>query len=73
MNKSINDKKRVSFNYQNKLRKVYPMGIKFFNNNWYLGAEENKKLKTFSLRKINNLKVGNKSDLHKKDYKKIEF
>ena len=73
LNKSINDKKRVSFNYQNKLRKVYPMGIKFFNNNWYLGAEENKKLKTFSLRKISNLKVGNISDLHKKDYKKIEF
>ena len=21
------------------------MGIKFYNNNWYLGAEENKKLK----------------------------
>jgi len=73
LNKSINDKKRVSFNYQNKLRKVYPMGIKFFNNNWYLGAEENKKLKTFSLRKMSNLKVGNKSDLHEKDYKKIKF
>ena len=73
LNKSINDKKRVSFNYQNKLRKVYPMGIKFFNNNWYLGAEENKKLKTFSLRKMSNLKVGNKSDLHEKDYKKIQF
>lgn len=73
LNKSIIDKKRVSFNYQNKLRKVYPMGIKFFNNNWYLGAEENKKLKTFSLRKISNLKIGNKSDLHEKDYKKIQF
>ena len=73
LNKSINDKKRVSFNYQNKLRKVYPMGIKFFNNNWYLGAEENKKLKTFSLHKISNLKIGNKSDLHEKDYKKIKF
>ena len=73
LNDAIKDKKRVSFNYQNKLRKVYPMGIKFFNNNWYLGAEENKKLKTFSLRKISNLKVGNISDLHKKDYKKIEF
>jgi len=73
LNKSINDKKRVSFNYQNKLRKVYPMGIRFFNNNWYLGAEENKKLKTFSLHKISNLKIGNKSDLHEKDYKKIQF
>ena len=73
LNKSIIDKKRVSFNYQNKLRKVYPMGIKFFNDNWYLGAEENKKLKTFSLRKISNLKIGNKSDLHEKDYKKIQF
>ena len=73
LNNAIMDKKRVSFNYQNKLRKVYPMGIKFFNNSWYLGAEDNKKLKTFSLIKMNNLKIGNKSDLHEKDYKKIQF
>ena len=73
LNNAIKDKKRISFNYQNKLRKVYPMGIKFFNNNWYLGAEDNKKLKTFNLSKINNLKIGNKSGLHEKDYEKIKF
>ncbi len=73
LNNAIKDRKRVSFIYQNNLRKVYPMGIKFFNNNWYLGAEDNKKLKTFSLNKINNLKIGNKSELHEKDYKKIKF
>lgn len=73
LNNAIKNKKRVSFIYQNKLRKVYPMGIKYFNNNWYLGAEDSKKLKTFSLNKINNLKIGNKSELHDKDYKKIKF
>ena len=73
LNNAIKNKKRVSFIYQNKLRKVYPMGIKYFNNNWYLGAEDSKKLKTFSLNKINNLKIGNKSELHEKDYKKIKF
>ena len=57
LNEAIKDKKRVSFNYQNKIRKVYPMGIKYFNNNWYLGAEDDKKLKTYNLNKIilNNL------------------
>ena len=73
LNNAIKNKKRVSFIYQNKLRKVYPMGIKYFNNNWYLGAEDSKKLKTFNLNKINNLKIGNKSELHEKEYKKIKF
>ncbi len=73
LNDAIKDKKRVSFNYQNKVRKVYPMGIKYFNNSWYLGAEDNKKLKTYNLNKINDLKIGNKSDLHDKQYKEIKF
>ena len=70
---AINDKKRVSFDYNNKLRKVYPMGIKYHKNNWYLGAEESKYLKTFKLERINNLKIGNKSELHDKSYKNINF
>tara|TARA_B100001250_G_scaffold386374_1_gene382845 strand:- start:4411 stop:5175 length:765 start_codon:yes stop_codon:yes gene_type:complete len=70
---AIYDKKRVSFDYNNKLRKVYPMGIKYHNNSWYLGAEENKYLKTFKLQSIRNLKIGNKSDLHDKSYKTINF
>ena len=70
---AIYDKKRVSFDYNNKLRKVYPMGIKYHNNSWYLGAEENKYLKTFKLQSIRNLKIGNKSDLHDKSYKSINF
>ncbi len=73
LNEAIKEKKRVSFKYQNKIRKVYPMGIKYFNNSWYLGAEDNKKLKTYSLNKINDLKIGNKSDLHDKEYKEIKF
>ena len=73
LNDAIKDKKRVSFNYQNKIRKVYPMGIKYFNNNWYLGAEDDKKLKTYNLNKINDLKIGNKSELHNKVYKEIKF
>ena len=73
LNDAIKDKKRVSFNYKNKIRKVYPMGIKYFNNNWYLGAEDDKKLKTYNLNKINDLKIGNKSDLHDKQYKEIKF
>ena len=73
LNDAIKDKKRVSFNYQNKIRKVYPMGIKYFNNNWYLGAEDDKKLKTYNLNKINDLKIGNKSELHNKEYKEIKF
>ena len=73
LNDAIKDKKRVSFNYQNKIRKVYPMGIKYFNNNWYLGAEDDKKLKTYNLNKINDLKIGNKSELHNKKYKEIKF
>jgi len=70
---AINDKKRVSFLYSHKLRKVYPMGLKYYNFNWYLGAEENKILKTYKLDKIENLKIGNKSELHKKEYKNIKF
>ena len=73
LNDAIKDKKRVSFNYQNKIRKVYPMGIKYFNNSWYLGAEDDKKLKTYNLNKINDLKIGNKSELHNKEYKEIKF
>ena len=73
LNDAIKDKRRVSFNYQNKIRKVYPMGIKYFNNNWYLGAEDDKKLKTYNLNKINDLKIGNKSELHNKEYKEIKF
>ncbi len=73
LEEAINDKRRVSFEYKNKLRKVYPMGIRYHNQNWYLGAEENKTLKTFKLEEILNLKIGNKSELHEKEYKKINF
>lgn len=70
---AINDKKRVAFDYNSKLRKVYPMGIKYNNKNWYLGAEENNDLKTFELDKIQNLKIGNKAKLHDKVYENIKF
>ena len=70
---AINDKKRVSFEYNKILRKVYPMGLKYFNYKWYLGADESNKLKTYKLDKIENLKIGNKSELHNKEYKNIKF
>ena len=70
---AIQNKKRVSFDYKNKLRKVYPMGIKYHNTSWYLGAEENRILKTYKIESIKNLKIGNKSELHDKSYKNIKF
>ncbi len=73
LKEAINKRNRVSFEYNNKLRKVYPMGIRFHNQNWYLGAEDNKILKTFKLSNLENLKIGNKSELHEKKYNKIQF
>ena len=60
---SINEKRRVGFDYLNKYRKVKPQGLKYFDNKWYLAGEESGLLKTFNLEQINNLKIGNKTDL----------
>ena len=61
--KAINEKRRLGFEYLSKYRKVKPQGLRFFNGTWYLGAIESKKFKTFKLDYIENLKLGNKSNL----------
>ena len=60
---SINEKRRLGFNYHGTYRKVKPQGMKYFDSKWYLAGEENNLLKTFNLDYINNVKIGNKTDL----------
>ena len=70
---SINEKRRVGFDYLEKYRKVKPQGLKYFDNKWYLAGEENGLLKTFNLDQIHNLKIGNKADLFKIENKNFPF
>ena len=70
---SINEKRRVGFDYLDKYRKVKPQGLKYFDNKWYLAGEENGPLKTFNLDQIQNLKIGNKADLFQIENKNFPF
>ena len=70
---SINEKRRVGFDYLDKYRKVKPQGLKYFDNKWYLAGEENGSLKTFNLDQIHNLKIGNKADLFEIENKNFPF
>ena len=70
---SINEKRRVGFDYLDKYRKVKPQGLKYFDNKWYLAGEENALLKTFNLDQIHNLKIGNKADLFQIENKNFPF
>ena len=70
---SINEKRRVGFDYLDKYRKVKPQGLKYFDNKWYLAGEENGSLKTFNLDQIHNLKIGNKADLFQIENKIFPF
>ena len=70
---SINEKRRVGFDYLEKYRKVKPQGLKYFDNKWYLAGEENGSLKTFNLDQIHNLKIGNKTDLFQIENKNFPF
>ena len=70
---SINEKRRVGFDYLDKYRKVKPQGLKYFDNKWYLAGEENGPLKTFNLDQIHNLKIGNKADLFQIENKNFPF
>ena len=70
---SINEKRRVGFDYLEKYRKVKPQGLKYFDNKWYLAGEENGSLKTFNLDQIHNLKIGNKADLFEIENKNFPF
>ena len=70
---SINEKRRVGFDYLDKYRKVKPQGLKYFDNKWYLAGEESGLLKTFNLDQIHNLKIGNKADLFQIENKNFPF
>ena len=70
---SINEKRRVGFDYLDKYRKVKPQGLKYFDSQWYLAGEENGPLKTFNLDQIHNLKIGNKADLFQIENKNFPF
>ena len=70
---SINEKRRVGFDYLDKYRKVKPQGLKYFDNKWYLAGEENGLIKTFNLDQIHNLKIGNKADLFQIENKNFPF
>ncbi len=70
---SINEKRRVAFDYLNNYRKIKPQGLKYFNNKWYLAGEENNTIKTFNLDNVKNLKIGNKSDLFEIDSSSFPF
>ena len=70
---SINEKRRVGFDYLDKYRKVKPQGLKYFDNKWYLAGQENGSLKTFNLDQIHNLKIGNKADLFQIENKNFPF
>ena len=70
---SINEKRRVGFDYLDKYRKVKPQGLKYFDNKWYLAGEDNGSLKTFNLDQIHNLKIGNKADLFQIENKNFPF
>ena len=67
LNDAIRDRRRVSFIYRDNLRKVYPLGLRFHTGKWYLGAEDQRVIKTFKIQNIENLKIGNKDNLHSKN------
>ena len=71
--KSINEKRRVAFDYLNNYRKIKPQGLKYFNNKWYLAGEENSTIKTFNLDNVKNLKIGSKTDLFEIDSSSFPF
>ena len=71
--KSINEKRRIAFDYLNEYRKVKPKGLKYYNNKWYIAGDENGTVKTFNLNHVKNLKLGNKTDLFDIDVSSFPF
>ena len=70
---SINEKRRVAFDYLKEYRKVKPKGLKYYNNKWYIAGDENGTVKTFNLNHVKNLKLGNKTDLFDIDVSSFPF
>ena len=70
---AINEKRRIGFYYNDTYKKVKPVGLRLFNNIWYLAAFEDTALKTFIVKNISNMKIGNKQNLFKEYDKKTKF
>ncbi len=70
---AINEKRRISYKYKGSVRKVYPLGLKQYDGQWYLGVNEQSIFKTFKLSNIDDLKIGSIPNLHNIDNVEINF
>ncbi|MBF7049762.1 WYL domain-containing protein [Campylobacter volucris] len=57
----------INFYYKEKCRKVYPYKLINIDNIWYLLADENDTLKTFTFSKISKLKINKKENFTPKE------
>ena len=70
---AINEKRRISYKYKGSVRKVYPLGLKQYDGQWYVGVNEQSIFKTFKLSNIDDLKIGSIPNLHNIDNVEINF
>jgi len=70
---AINEKRRISYKYKGSVRKVYPLGLKQYDGQWYIGVNEQSIFKTFKLSNIDDLKIGSLPNLHNIDNVEINF
>ena len=70
---AINEKRRISYKYKGSVRKVYPLGLKQYDGQWYIGVNEQSKFKTFKLSNIDDLKIGTIPNLHNIENVEINF
>ena len=70
---AINEKRRISYKYKGSVRKVYPLGLKQYDGQWYIGVNEQSIFKTFKLSNIDDLKIGSIPNLHNIDNVEINF
>ncbi len=70
---AINEKRRISYKYKGSVRKVYPLGLKQYDGQWYIGVNEQSKFKTFKLSNIDDLKIGSIPNLHNIENVEINF
>ena len=70
---AINEKRRISYKYKGSVRKVYPLGLKQYDGQWYIGVNEKSIFKTFKLSNIDDLKIGSIPNLHNINNVEINF
>tara|TARA_A100001011_G_scaffold106082_1_gene112403 strand:+ start:607 stop:1434 length:828 start_codon:yes stop_codon:yes gene_type:complete len=70
---AINEKRRISYKYKGSVRKVYPLGLKQYDGQWYVGVNEQSIFKTFKLSNIDDLKIGSIPNLHNIENVEINF